>query len=118
MAAFAEHAEAKQQAATVIAAAAEAPAATLPDLPPHLVKCLAGQKSGPGKQNSKTKAKGKNNGKGDGQVVQDKAHKATPSADEMVLARLQAAETSQKCGQALIAWYRGVSQAHKAKTKT
>jgi hypothetical protein len=109
MAAFAEHAEAKEKAATVIAAATEAPAAALPDLPPHLVKCLAGQKSGPGKQQAKNKAKSGAKGKTDNNPVRE--HKATPSADEMVLARLQAAETSQKCGQALIAWYRGVLQA-------
>jgi len=99
--------------------AAIAPDVKLPDIPPHIVKCVQGAQLAkqPAKQKGKTKqAKAKPKTKDvpkDAPVQTVEGQKQAPSADVLVLAAVKDKAERRKCAQALIAWYRGVQKANK-----
>lgn len=98
--------EAKTEKAAVIVAAKEAET-RLPELPAHLKRCLSQAKQAqkaPGNKAAKGKAKqaaGKVDGKANAEVAQPKS----PSADALVLARLEAARKRDTCARLLLKWY-------------
>jgi hypothetical protein len=122
MEAFAKHAEA-QAAVEQKVAAAEPVKAALPDMPAHLVRCVQYGLSANAKQLGAAKKVGKGKAKDNKANAQKgvegpkTAQGTVPSADEVVLARLQTAEERHKCAVALMSWYRSVQAANKAAPK-
>lgn len=82
-------------AATIVEAKTES---KLPEVPPNIRRCLQANKTG-AKSSPKAKAGGKAEKKGD-VAVQDK-----PSADALVLARLEQARKRDACARLLLQWY-------------
>jgi len=95
--------------------AAVAPDVKLPDIPPHIVKCVQGTALAKQKVSQKQKGKADKQQKIEGKAapVVGSDQKQAPSADVLVLAAVKDRAERRKCAEALIAWYRGVQQANK-----
>jgi hypothetical protein len=98
-------AKAKAETAAALVAVKEAET-KLPELPAHLKRCLSQAKQAKSTPRKKT-AKG-NAGKAAGKQEQAKvegAQSKTPSADTLVIAKLEAARKRDTCARLLLKWY-------------